>query len=68
MKAKIRLVKGNHEFKEKSLKLSTIYGDVYAPLSAITIINNVAVVPDWVFVNKGLNPCQMIKGFEGMDK
>ena len=68
MKAKIRLVKGNHEFKKNRLKLVTIYGDIYVPLSAITIINNMALVPDWFFVKKGLNPCQMIKGYEGWDK
>lgn len=61
--AKIRLVAGNHEWKEKSLKLKTIFGDVYAPLSKITVINDTAIVPDWIFAKKGLNPCQMIEGF-----
>ena len=65
MKVKIRLVNGNHEFRGKSLKLVTIYGNVYAPLSVTTIVNDIAIVPEWVFVNKELNPCQMIKGYEG---
>lgn len=61
--AKIKLTDRNHEWKRKSLKLRTIFGDVYAPLSKVTVINNVAIVPDWIFANKGLNPCQMVDGF-----
>jgi hypothetical protein len=63
--AKIKLVADNHEWREKSLKLVTIFGDVYAPLSKITVVNDIAIVPNWVFTNKGLNPCQMVNGFIG---
>ena len=65
--AKIKLMEGNHEMREKSIKLMTIFGDVYAPLSKTKIVENVAIVPDWVFANNGLNPCQMIKGFLGFE-
>ena len=63
-KIAIRLLNGNHEFKEKSLKLVTIFGDVYAPLSVTKIVDNIAFVPEWVFYKNGKNPCQMVKGFE----
>ena len=65
MMAKIKLTNGNHEWTEQSIKLFTIYGDVYAPLSKTKIINDVAFVPYWVFTNEGLNPCQMVSGFIG---
>ena len=61
--ARIKLTSINHEWRAKSLKLHTIFGDVYAPLSKITVVNSVAIVPDWIFANKGLNPCQMVNGF-----
>lgn len=61
--AKIRLTKRNHEWMRNSLILRTIFGDVSAPLSKITVVNDVAIVPDWIFANKGLNPCQMVDGF-----
>ena len=66
MKAEIKLSAKNHEFRNKSLKLVTIYGDVFAPLSKITIIDkNTVLVPEWIFVNAGLNPCQMVNGYKG---
>lgn len=68
MKAIIKLDSENHEMREKSICLHTIFGDVYAPLSRTTIENGVAFVPEWVFHNARLNPCQMVTGYIGRTK
>ena len=65
MKAIIKLDTTNHEMRQKSICLHTIFGDVYAPLRKTKVINGVAIVPVWVFHNAGLNPCQMVTGFLG---
>lgn len=67
--------------REKSIELVTIFGTVYAPKSKVivqevhstfeAVKNNEhsgtarIIVPSWVFTNKGLNPCQMVKGYKG---
>lgn len=66
MKAVIELNERNHEEREKSIKLITIFGNAYAPKSVIKRIGNVIECPVWVFANNGLNPCQMVDGFAGM--
>ena len=68
MRAIIRLMPGNHEIRERSIKLVTIFGVVYAPRSKTEVNGNVALVPEWVFINAGLNPCQMVTGFEGTER
>ena len=68
MKAIIELTTNNHEMREKSICLYTIFGNVYAPKSKTEIADGVAIVPFWVFTNAGLNPCQMVTGFKGTIK
>ena len=68
MKAIIKLTGDNHEMRQKSICLHTIFGDVFAPISKTSITDGVATVPAWVFYNAGLNPCQMINGFMEMVK
>ena len=48
-KAIIELREGNHEMRERSIKLFTIFGSVYAPLSKTKVVNGIAEVPEWVF-------------------
>ena len=62
----IKLDDQNHEIMEKSIKLRTIFGNVYAPKSRTEIREGRAYVPEWVFLEAALNPCQMITGYEGM--
>ncbi len=62
-KAIIILDSKNHEMREKSIKLNTIFGSVYAPLKQTDIKDGIAEVPEWVFHKAGINPCQMITGF-----
>lgn len=66
-KAIIRLDSKNHEMRDKSIKLHTIFGSIYAPLSQTEIKNDIAKVPEWVFYKAGLNPCQMVTGYEGRE-
>ncbi len=71
--ARIEITKEAYETREKSVKLDTIFGSIYAPKSRTTIEretdgNLIIVVPCWVFWNKELNPCQMISGFLGQIK
>ena len=68
MRAIIALDTTNHEMREKSICLHTIFGDVYAPLSKTEIKDNIAIVPYWVFTKAILNPCQMVTGFVGTIK
>ena len=68
MKAIIRLDDQNHETREKSIKLVTIFGNVFAPKSVIKVTGDIITVPMWVFDNKRLNPCQMVTGFIGMEE
>ena len=68
--ARIEISKADYEAREKSVKLDTIFGSVYAPKSKTSIEsdmgnNLIIVVPCWVFWNKELNPCQMTSGFLG---
>ena len=65
MNAIIKLDSTNHEMRKKSICLHTIFGDVYTPISKTKIINDTAIVPFWVFHKAGLNPCQMVTGFQG---
>ena len=67
--------------RENSIELITIFGSVYAPKSKVLVqeirstfkaVSNgehtgtaTVIVPSWVFTNKGLNPCQMVKGYRG---
>lgn len=71
--ARIEVAKETFAAREKSVKLDTIFGSVYAPKSKISIEretedNLIIVVPCWVFWNKELNPCQMVSGFLGQVK
>lgn len=68
MRAIIRLDDQNHETREKSIKLVTIFGNVYAPKSVIKVTGDIITVPMWVFDKKELNPCQMVTGFIGMEE
>lgn len=68
MNAIIKLTDGNHEMREKSICLHTIFGDVFTPISRTKVDENIATVPMWVFYKAGKNPCQMINGFIGMEK
>ncbi len=63
--AVIELSKKNHEMREKSIKLYTVFGNVFAPLSKCVVKNNVAWVPTWVFYKAEMNPCQMVSGWVG---
>lgn len=67
-KAIITLTANNHEMRTNSIRLKTIFGDVFAPKSKTNIINGAAMVPTWVFYKKRLNPCQMVDGFIGIEK
>lgn len=80
--AKIAVPESLLNEREKSIKLQTIFGSVYAPKSKIIVLeikstfkavaNNeqtgtaIIVVPFWVFTSKGLNPCQMVHGYLGV--
>jgi len=64
MTAIIRLTSGNHEIREKSIKLCTIFGDVYVAKRFVKYIeDDVIEVPNWIFQRNGLNACQMVAGF-----
>lgn len=68
MNSIISLDSNNHEMREKSICLHTIFGDVYAPISKIKIDDNKITVPYWIFTKANLNPCQMVTGFIGTIK
>ena len=59
----IELNENNSERKEKSILLKTIYGDVFAPISVCTIVDNRLWCPSWIFSKKNLNACMMVSGF-----
>jgi len=64
----IEIAKDVYAAREKSVELVTIFGSVYAPKSKIIVegetANNLTIlVPCWIFWNKELNPCHMVKGF-----
>lgn len=61
----IRLDEKNHEIREKSIKLNTIYGAIYAPKSRCKIEGDILEVPAWVFAKGGLNPIYIVSGLIG---
>lgn len=66
--ARIEIAKEVYFAREKSVKLSTIFGDVYAPKPKVTVeresVNSLVVlIPCSIFWNKDLNPCQMVRGY-----
>ena len=64
MTAIIRLENGNHEIRENSIKLYTIFGNVYVGKRLVKYVGeNIIEVPNWIFQKNGLNPCQMVSGF-----